>query len=290
MTSCPLCGFPAENAKKLYLVRSYAILECGKCGHRWLNPVPSRSGGMDFIGDAELYDNPSLRFLHRSLFITPEIRLVRKLSGPGELELLDIGCGTGWPLSCWRKSGFRVTGVELSRYRSGICREKYDIDVFTGGIEDFKPEKKFDVITMHHIIEHTRDPMRILEKTRQLLTENGIISITVPNSDSLGRYIFGKHFNWIIPWHLHFFRPHTLEACIKNAGLRILRLYQLPSALGYPESFMNALDKKREPDFPVTKTAKMFLMGLFLPVALAGWAFGLGDNLTVIARNAMPKQ
>jgi 2-polyprenyl-3-methyl-5-hydroxy-6-metoxy-1,4-benzoquinol methylase len=286
--SCPICHFHAS--KELY-VYSYddkesSIAECCQCGHRWITPIPLEqlhSRHMDSVADGELLHSRILRFLHKWLVVFPEINEVRKIKKNGTLRLLDIACGTGWALSHWQNKNFKVTGLEASEHRSRLCREKYSIDVFTGFIEDFKSEEKFDVVTMRHILEHIENPIAVLEKVRHLLKDDGILLITVPNINSIGRYIFQEKHVWVLPWHLHFYYPKTLTALLRRVGFNERKLYQIPSPLWYPNSFIDLFNENGTFKRILEKLPKILLMILFAPIVMAGWMFGASDNLTIVA-------
>ncbi len=70
--------------------------------------------------------------------------------------LLDIGCGLGWLLSAlpekWNKYG-----IELSKVAAEFARRFGNI--FYGPLsESPHPENFFDVVVMHHVIEHLAKP------------------------------------------------------------------------------------------------------------------------------------
>ncbi|MEI8011638.1 MAG: class I SAM-dependent methyltransferase [Candidatus Omnitrophota bacterium] len=184
----------------------------------------------------------------------------------------------------WKEQGFQVTGVEASLMRSQRCREKYGLDVFTGFIEEFNSDEKFDVITMRHILEHIENPIAVLEKVKSLLKDDGVLSITVPNINSIGRYIFQEKHAWVLPWHLHFYYPKTLTALIERVGFSKVKIYQKPGPLWYPNSLMDCFHQCKIVQCVLTKVPRFILMLLFAPVVLAGCIFHLSDNLTILAK------
>ncbi len=239
---------------------------------------------MDSVEDGELFDSKILRFLYRQFVILPEIHCVRKYGGSGRLKLLDIACGTGWTTSVWQKENFDVIGLESSIVRSSICRQRYNLEIFTGFIEEFTPEEKFDVVTMRHILEHIENPVAVLEKVKSFLKENGILLITLPNINSIGRYVFQENWEWVLPWHLHFYYPKTLDALIERMGLVKLKIYQMPSPLWYPNCFKNVFSKNAFISGILAKIPHIVLMGLLSPLVFIGCLLNLNDNLTILAR------
>ena len=207
-----------------------------------------------------------------------------KVDGGGTLKLLDIACGTGWTTSVWQEEGFDVTGLESSEVRSQFCRKRYNLKVFTGFIEEFNPKEKFDVITMRHVVEHLEHPVAVLEKVKTFLKDDGVLLITLPNINAIGRYIFQEHWSWILPWHLHFYYPKTLTALVERTGFQKLKLYQMPSPLWYSDSLLSALGEKSFLRRILAKISRPVMMALFSPVIFIGMIFQLNDNLTILAK------
>lgn len=93
-------------------------------------------------------------------------------------------------------------------------------------------------------MEHIEDPLKVLAKVKTLLKEDGLLLITLPNINSIGRFIFQENWEWVLPWHLHFYNPKTLNFLIEQAGFEKIKIYQMPSPLWYQESLQKLLGKK----------------------------------------------
>ena len=111
---------------------------------------------------------------------------------------------------------------------------KYGLEVFTVHIEDFQPKQEFDVITMRHILEHIENSLTVLDKLRSILSDYGVLLVTLPNINFIGRYVFQELWEWILPWHLHFYQPQTILRLLERSGFESLRIYQTPSPFWYP--------------------------------------------------------
>jgi len=61
----------------------------------------------------------------------------------------------------------------------GIINEEA-IHYYLKNIFDFTEEQKYDFITMGEVLEHVEDPLSMLQKISNLLTENGVCYITTP--------------------------------------------------------------------------------------------------------------
>ena len=55
--------------------------------------------------------------------------------------------------------------------------------------EEFAPAGKFSTIFMTHILEHLDDPVELLNRAHEWLTDDGVVLISVPNAQSLHRLV-----------------------------------------------------------------------------------------------------
>ena len=162
--------------------------------------MPSRlsAGGMgscprikeiiDHYSKDDKYDNWVKNEHGRDMLWKRRLALVKRDIKSG--RLLDVGTGIGQFLA-FARDDFEVTGTEVSKSAIGIANKKYGLDIHNGTIEelDFKG-KKFDIITVFHVLEHVRDPVSLIKKCRGLLKENGFLIIAVPNEiDSLASFV-----------------------------------------------------------------------------------------------------
>lgn len=288
---CIVCGNAGFRALFCYTYhqKQSHIVECQTCGHLCMDPVPLvelNERNMETIGDGEMFGSALLRRLYRSIVIGREVSEVKDLLKKEKPRLLDIGCGTGWTTSIWRDEGFDTVGLEPSQARSQYCRDTYGLEVFTGHVEAFESDEKFDVITLRHLLEHIADPAQVLRKIRTLLKEDGVLLITVPNIRCMGRMIFQENWEWILPWHLHFYHPQTLPRLLRNANFEPVRMYQMPSPLWYSHALINTLGPRSRAAGWVRKIPRPVSMTLFSPLILLGLVLGMNDNLTVISRKS----
>lgn len=147
------------------------------------------------------------------------ISLCQSLNGkPG--TILDVGCGTGRFLEIAQKGGWVTQGLELF---PGIAQEtaaRLGIKVSASSIlETDLPSHSFDVITMFDVIEHIEEPVRALDICERILKPGGVLILTTPNFNGLGRRLMGKDAFAIWPdEHLIYFRPSTLRKALALAG------------------------------------------------------------------------
>lgn len=139
----------------------------------------------------------------------------------GGHSFLDIGCGEGFALSFFQEKGFTVLGLDYSS--AGITNHNINIlnNVIIGDIYDniknlIAQSKHFDIINMDNLLEHVIDPKLLLEQIYQLLNENGLLIIKVPNDYSmLHQYFIEKQIvtkpHWVCPLdHISYFNKEGL--------------------------------------------------------------------------------
>lgn len=97
-------------------------------------------------------------------------------------NLFEIGSGTGLVLEYFKKKKFEVYGIEPSKDNCDIINKKFKKRVCdVGFIENWSQGKKYDVVMMSHVFEHVLDCNEVLTKLKNVLTNNGILYIEIPN-------------------------------------------------------------------------------------------------------------
>ena len=155
-------------------------------------------------------------------------------------RLLDVGCSGGQLSSRIRELGFTVTGVD-SMEIPGV-RDRVD-DFVLGDLEDGIPAAAgdgYDVVVAADVIEHVRDPGRLLRQMTERLNPDGVLLISTPNFAhwySRGRAATGT-FDYdrrgiLDETHLRFFTRKSLLRLFRANGLRVsdLRYTGLPLAV-----------------------------------------------------------
>ena len=111
-------------------------------------------------------------------------------------SVLEIGCGMGAITSVLCDECKDVTAVELSRKRATAtllrCREKENLEIIVGNLNDIEFEKKFDYITLIGVLEYqgtytesTNPYMDFLVKIKQLLKPDGKLLVAIENQYGL---------------------------------------------------------------------------------------------------------
>lgn len=139
-------------------------------------------------------------------------------------EVLDIGCGGGRFLGWARAIGWKGTGTDVDPVVVARARQR-GLDVLDCDLRHFaETGRKFDAITISHVIEHVHEPRRLLRDARRLLKPGGYFWIETPNVDSWGHRTFGPHWRGLEPpRHLQLFHPGLLTQLLEEAGFVDIR-------------------------------------------------------------------
>jgi O-antigen biosynthesis protein len=157
---------------------------------------------------------------------------VIELVGRGK-NVLDVGCARGNTGAILvTKFSCTASGIELDRHAAEYSRQSYQ-EVIVGDIEELTPFERlqhgpFDVIIFGDILEHLRQPERVLRATPALLKPGGYALISLPNVVTLRlrlHFLFGR-FEYtdqgiMDRTHLRFFTVKTARELITTSGFII---------------------------------------------------------------------
>jgi SAM-dependent methyltransferase len=159
------------------------IAQCTACGYVFDNPRPTLEELVKFYSRPSQYDSwlEELQIRQQAWERRLDQMQATKKSG----SLLDVGTGIGQFLDVARNSYSKVYGTEVSSVAVQIAKEKYDLNVFQGTIEDIDWQgRMFDNISLFHVLEHVHNPKALLQKCHSLLSPDGVLVIAVPNEVS----------------------------------------------------------------------------------------------------------
>lgn len=141
-------------------------------------------------------------------------------------RLLDIGGGKGEFAVFMESKGWDVvlqdsiTDVVYTNAGTSIKTVK-DLNIL-------KDNKKFDVITLWHSLEHIHDISELYHQINRLLDRDGILLLAVPNLLAPERIFYGnKWAPFDAPRHLYHFQLKSLKNLCEKYKFMIIRKYSL---------------------------------------------------------------
>jgi SAM-dependent methyltransferase len=248
-----------------------------------MNPLPNPEDDEQLYGD-EFYVERGLEVgldeqnvIMRRL-IEARVRLLTELiAGPG--TLLDVGAGTGLFVEASTRAGWRAIGIETSAAAARIASRIGSTSVRQGRLEDSSFAEKFDVVTLWDVLEHLANPRSTLRRIRGLLSDHGLVAISLPNVEGLKAKALGTRWRYYRRefGHVSHFSPKTLVTLLEQAGF-------VPVQVTTSGAFN--LGKPFHLD-PVEVLMKHPALGRLQSLAdRAVGRIGLGEDLRVIARRS----
>lgn len=217
---CPVCG---DNQSRRFPVgTSFPLRNCARCAFVYLDQSVNKfkKNEEEYFGDG--YSIRSNVFTELFLLNKARLRmrLIRKFRSTG--NLLDIGCGTGELIHVATQLGYHSEGLEYSPAVAKYVREKYQAEVHSGDVVSAKLDRKYDVVVMNHVLEHTTDPVSALQNVAKMLNTDGVLQVAVPNIDCYESRFRG----WTAyePYHLWYFSPATLNSIMEKAGYKAIHI------------------------------------------------------------------
>jgi len=134
-------------------------------------------------------------------------------------EVLDVGAGTGSLVEFLRERGWSADGVEPNPKARALAKGK-GIELKTT-LKDLG-NKKYDLITLWHVLEHIPDLERdILEITKKL-NADGILFVAVPNYRSYDAKHYGSYWAaYDVPRHLWHFSQNSIQKIFSKNGFSL---------------------------------------------------------------------
>lgn len=156
--------------------------------------------------------------------------LAKLLSLIGEnRRVIDFGCATGYLACLLKQKGCVVTGIEINEQAASIaeqyCERVIVCDLDITRLLDILPKQTFDVAVFGDVLEHLRDPWRILQETKELLLPQGYVVASIPNiahgairlSLLQGKFEY-QEIGILDNTHLRFFTRKTVEELFEKSG------------------------------------------------------------------------
>lgn len=269
ISQCIVCGstqYSPYLTCKDYTVskENFTIVACNDCGFKFTNPRPDDSVLGNYYKAEEYISHTNtkkglvnkLYHLVRTRTLKKKLNLVRSYVSRG--TILDYGCGTGMFLNVCKKAGWEAYGMEPDDEARKIASAA-NLNLFSdkSRINTYITDKKFNVITLWHVLEHVTDMDETLSFFKNRLDKNGVLVIAVPNHVSYDAKHYGEYWAaYDVPRHLHHFEKKTIQQLVESKGFRLRET--LP--MKFDSYYVSLLSEKYKTQ--KTNLLKAFLVGL----------------------------
>jgi 2-polyprenyl-3-methyl-5-hydroxy-6-metoxy-1,4-benzoquinol methylase len=138
---------------------------------------------------------------------------------------LDVGYGNGSLLFTAQEYGFKPIGIDL-RIDSVNALKSIGIDSYCEDLSNLSLPEKLSVISMMDVLEHIPYPKKSLLAANNLLKENGVLLVSMPNTENLlWKLLNDQNQNpyWGEMEHFHNFSRTRLYALLNEHGFEPVR-------------------------------------------------------------------
>jgi len=145
--------------------------------------------------------------------------------------VLDVACGSGYGSYEIAKYAYKVVSIDknapLTKYlKSNINYHQIDLNKYDI-LSCLDSNKKMDAIVCYETLEHLDKPKEFLLSLANVVKNNGLLFISVPN----GEYEKTDENNKLInPYHLHSFSDSKIINMLEECGFIIKRMLFQPTS------------------------------------------------------------
>lgn len=225
------CGLTPYLNCKDHLVsgESYEVMICDQYDMLVTSPVPVDLGYY-YKDEAYISHTDAKKTLFDKLYQT-----IKKISTKRKFNLikafktgkriLDVGAGTGDFLSFFKSKNWETFGIEPSEKARTLATQK---EVYLESDIAAYETKKFDVITMWHVLEHVPNLSEYIRTLEKLLEDNGILVIAVPNFKSFDANLYKEFWAaYDVPRHLWHFSQKSIEKLFAEVNMEVVEKHPL---------------------------------------------------------------
>lgn len=237
---CPLCGAEAtlvyEQMKGYIEGVFYDIYECSFCEATSVDPLKSDEKIYEYIynqannvpGYERYYryaqlvekvrDPLSLLSNSESVYWSVREVLTKDFPQKENVSVLEIGSGLGYLTYSLNKSGYKTTGLDISKDAVAQANKRYGNYYEAGDLFVWSKSKrsKYDCVIMTEIIEHLEDPKSFVKVALSLLKSGGKLIVTTPNKTTAPKPVIWQ--SDIPPVHLWFFSEESMKYIARDVG------------------------------------------------------------------------
>ncbi len=231
--ACNICQ--RKDTKILYKNHDLQVVLCKYCSLGFLNPRMTNDEYEQHykhqyqIARHNIFDKKSaIERLEKKKSYEQKKKHLSFLRGiiNSSSSVLEVGSGWGTFLKVIKDEyNCQVKGIELSSLAAQVAKDYYNLSIIEQSLEQYIIQKSsnetYDVIMMHHVLEHFLNPKEMLSSLRHIITPNGYVYIAVPNVAKPDEPI-DKFFRIE---HTYYFSPTSLSLLLRQSGFSIKKIH-----------------------------------------------------------------
>jgi 2-polyprenyl-3-methyl-5-hydroxy-6-metoxy-1,4-benzoquinol methylase len=237
LKNCPICNessFSNFLNVEDYTVshKEFTIQQCHGCYFLFTNPrPPAEEIGAYYQSDNYISHHDEAKDLMSRVYtsvrnhtIKGKLKLINRMQSH-KGAILDVGCGTASFLQACKQDGWQVSATEPDPGARRIAENRVG-DIVSESIKaPVLQNKKFEIITLWHVLEHVHELNQTVSWLQDHLTENGTLIIAVPNPQSFDAQEYGRFWAaYDVPRHLYHFTRSTMKRLVENHQLKVMEV------------------------------------------------------------------
>ena len=231
-TACPVCGASEvrKPLEKEFQGLTLRFATCVRCSTLYQNPRMTVDSLRTMYDSEEFFEGGEQNVNYYS-FLSGETYLRRTAKGRIErfrpevrgTKLLEVASAAGFFLAEAKAAGFDVAGVEFSNPMAAYARDRWQVPVTAGSIEEVElsPET-YDVIASWGVMTILRDPRAVMAKFHAALKPGGVWAFNTYSRNSLWGRVFGRHWYILVANTSQIHDDATLRRLLDEAGFDLV--------------------------------------------------------------------
>ena len=236
--TCPWCGSADVEVRVVspdhiqHKPGEFRLEQCNACKHIFQNPRLTPAG-LDFYY-RDFYDGIGGKLIENTFEAghsgyAARVSMVSAQTTPR--RWLDVGTGLAHFCATARDilPGTEFDGIDRGENIEEAERRRWVRRGYRGMFPELADDLagRYDVVSMHHYLEHTRDPFEELSAAAKVLDAGGYLLIEVPDPESsFGRLLGNWWMPWLQPQHQHLIPCGNLVRALADRGLTTVDVHR----------------------------------------------------------------
>jgi hypothetical protein len=233
---CVVCSSKLDQNNEIEFPQGQSIVKCGQCHIGNTKYYPSaellpelyskHKGANTKSIESRDFDFQSILLVEKAkdLLAILDLKKMKKILRKSETgPIADFGAGNARYSIALKKSFPQAVIHAVDFQTSAPQMIQNDERIIYLEVEEFlKSEQKYQAILLRHVLEHSLDPLQMLQSLSRKLVKGGTINVEVPNTRSrIAKLTGNKWVGHYVPRHISHYDQSTLQKIGRMAGFAV---------------------------------------------------------------------